>query len=89
MYQGTPRTTAYAEYVFSNLVARVTEGQGLYNYKELASLVGLKPTNNFRRRVKQLVAQGKLDAVAVFTARGGIEARFQVVSTTPMGEIPF
>lgn len=85
----TPRTTAYKEYVFSNLPARVATGQGLYNYVELAALVGLKPTGNFRRRVKELVAQGRLDAVAVFTPRGGIEARFMANPQQAEGEIPF
>lgn len=74
----TPRSTAYSEYVFSNLPQRAFDGAGLYNYCELAELVGLKPTGNFRKRVKQLVAVGKLDAVAVFTPRGGIETRFQM-----------
>jgi len=85
----TPRTTAYSEYVFSNLPARVLEGQGLYSYKELADLVSLKPTGNFRRRVKELVAQGRLDAAAVFTPRNGIEARFYVKADTFNGDFPF
>jgi len=87
--QSTPRTTAYSEYVFSNLTARMLEGQGLYNYQELSDLVGLKPTGNFRRRVKQLVAQGKIDSVAVFTPRGGIEARFQLLQPTVTEDSPF
>lgn len=85
-----PRVTAYSQFVFSNLPQAVHSGGGLYNYHELAQLVGLKPTGNFRKRVKQLVAKGKLDAIAVFTARGGIEARFQL-PTAPQNEseIPF
>jgi len=89
MSSQNPRVTAYAEYVFSNLPARVKEGQGLYNYQELASLVGLKPTGNFRRRVKELVKGGKLDAIAAFTPRGGIEARFQLVEDHGPTELPF
>lgn len=89
MYTGEPRSTAYAEYVFSNLPSRVIDGAGLYNYHELAELVGLKPTNNFRRRVKQLVKAGKLEAIAAFTPRGGIEARFMANRPVSAGDIPF
>ena len=85
----TSRTTAYASYVFSNLPARVLEGQGLYNYQELAAMVGLKPTHNFRKRVRDLVAGGTLQAIAAFTPRGGIETRFQAVTETTVVEIPF
>jgi hypothetical protein len=90
MYPSEPRITAYSEFVFSNLPQAVFSGGGLYNYHELAQLVGLKPTGNFRKRVKQLVAKGKLDAVAVFTARGGIETRFQLPERPLQnGEFPF
>jgi hypothetical protein len=84
-----PRLTPYKEYVFSNLPPTVSSGGGLYNYQELASLVGLKPTNNFRRRVKELVDCGKLRCVAVFTPRGGIEARFTTPQTVEIGDFPF
>jgi len=82
------RQTAYAEYVNSNLTLLVRERGGLYNYLELAEMVGLKPTHNFRRRVKALVAVGTLKSHSVFTPRGGIEVRF----SAPEGyltEIPF
>lgn len=82
------RQTAYAEYVNSNLTLLVAERGGLYTYQELAEMVGLKPTHNFRRRVKALVAAGTLKAHSVFTPRGGIEVRFAM----PEGyttEIPF
>lgn len=89
MSERIPRNTPYREYVFSNLPLRVAEGQGLYNYQELSQLVGLKPTGNFRRRVCELVANGKLMAVPVFTPRGGIETRFQLPTTPSPEEIPF
>jgi len=85
----TPRTTAYSEYVFSNLASTVAAGQGLYSYSELAALVGLKPTHNFRKRVKQLVTEGILVARAAFTPRGGIETRFMTPPTVETTEIPF
>lgn len=89
MSERTPRNTPYKEYVFSNLPQRVAEGQGLYNYEELSQLVGLKPTGNFRRRVRDLVACGNLMAVPAFTPRGGIETRFQVPTAPTVEEIPF
>lgn len=78
MYHPPVKVTAYSEYVFSNLPQQMAAGQGLYTYDELAQMVGLKPTGNFRRRVKQLVADGKIKAESVFTPRGGIEARFRL-----------
>lgn len=83
------RNTPYAQYVYSNLPSIVESGAGLYSYSELAGMVGLKPTGNFRKRIKALVSDGKLNAVAVFTPRGGIETRFQSpVEQKSMG-IPF
>jgi len=84
----TSRTTAYGEYVFTNLASTVSSGGGLYNYHELAALVGLKPTHNFRKRVRQMVAEGLLQLVPAFTPRGGIEARFQIPTNEPK-EMPF
>lgn len=82
------RETAYALYVNSNLPFRMAEGQGLYNYKELAELVGLKPTHNFRRRVHHLASTGIINIEAVFTPRGGIENRFSTTKER-LQEIPF
>lgn len=89
MSERIPRNTPYRQYVFSNLPQRVHDGGGLYNYEELSQLVGLKPTGNFRRRVRELVACGKLDAIAAFTPRGGIETRFQLPTVLPSEEFPF
>lgn len=89
MSERIPRETPYRQYVFSNLPQRVYDGGGLYNYDELSQLVGLKPTGNFRRRVRELVSCGKLDAVAAFTPRGGIETRFQLPEPPQSREFPF
>lgn len=89
MYSGNPRSTAYAEYVFSNVTSLLSEQGRAYNYKELAALVGLKPTGNFRRRVKQMVRDGKIMCFAAFTPRNGIEARFTALTTETTTEIPF
>jgi hypothetical protein len=89
MYSGNPRVTAYAEYVFSNVNRTLLERGGVYNVKELAELVGLKPTGNFRRRIKQLVKDGQLEAIAAFTPRGGIEARYMLPVAAPELEEAF
>jgi len=81
--------TAYAEYVKTNIMRTVADRVGAYNYKELAEMVGLKPTHNFRRRIGQLVAEGYLVCVATFTPRGGIENRFTTPTTYETTEIPF
>lgn len=83
------RSTAYAEYVNSNLPERVLEGQGLYTYKELAALVGLKPTQHFRRRVNDLAKRMVLEIIPSFTPRGGIENRFQFNQKNINGDYPF
>lgn len=83
------RETAYAQYVNSNLPARVAEGEGLYTYKELAEMVGLKPTQHFRRRVNHLVGRKVLNCHAVFTPRGGIENRFSFNPQNINGAYPF
>lgn len=69
-------TTAYAEYVFSNVTRMLLERGGAYNYKELAEMVGLKPTQHFKRRINQMVAHGLVHLDPAFTPRGGIENRF-------------
>lgn len=81
-------TTPYEEFVKSNVPQAVRAGQGAYNYKELAELVGLKPTGNFRRRVNQLAVSGVLKKFAAFTPRGGIENRFTVDLLEGM-DLPF
>lgn len=83
----TPRKTPYAEFVSYNLIARLLERGGAYNYKELGEMVGLKPTHNFKTRVRQMVDHKMLDMVAAFTPRGGIEFRFSLPSVeAPIGE---
>lgn len=82
------RKTAYELYVKTNLVTHVRSGAGAYNYSELASMVGLKPTHNFRRRVNQLVKSGVFKVVPTFTPRGGIENRF-MIDITEMEGMPF
>jgi hypothetical protein len=71
-------TTAYAEYVFTNLTPIVRSGGGAYTYSQLAEMVGLKPTQHFKRRVNQLVQLGVFNLVPAFTPRGGIEKRFMI-----------
>lgn len=86
---GSHHNTAYAEYINTNLPLLVEEGQGLYTYKELAVMVGLKPTQHFRRRVRELVQRRVLDMTAVFTPRGGIENRFSYDHANSNGDLPF
>lgn len=89
MSDRTSKDTVYRSYVFSNLPPTVASGGGLYTYSELAAMVGLKPTQHFRRRVKELVDNGKLQLVPAFTPRGGLEARFTIPSPAIEQEFPF
>lgn len=81
--------SAYAEYVFSNIRSMLESGGGMYNYKEMAEMVGLKPTQHFKRRVNQMWAHGLISMTNVFTPRGGIEKRFSAVTTPETKELPF
>jgi len=81
--------TAYAGYVFSNVLQFARVGQGMYSYDELARGVGLKPTHNFRRRIHEMVSDGRLVLCPAFTPRGGIENRFMVHVTETEMAIPF
>lgn len=88
MVAGRNVRTAYQEYVFSNVPQAARVGQGAYTYNELAEMVGLKPTHNFRRRVNELVKRNVLTLVPAFTPRGGIENRF-IHNTGHEGDQPF
>ena len=85
----TPRTTAYKEFVFSNLPSIVRGRGGQYTYDELAALVGLKPTHNFRKRVRELVAEGQLMIVPTFSLRNNVIAMFKAVTHNTSEERPF
>lgn len=81
--------TAYSTYVSSNLSRMLLERGGAYNYVELAEMVGLKPTQHFKRRVRQLVSTGALTCFSAFTPRGGLENRFGLPQAEPEVQIPF
>lgn len=83
------RLTAYAQYVFSNVKEAARSGGGVYSYDELAAMVGLKPTHNFRRRINEMVSDGSLKLCPAFTPRGGIENRFHYPEINPVEVIPF
>jgi len=82
-------STVYKEFVFSN-VSSILSGAGIaYNINDLASLVGLKPTNNFKRRVNQMVAEGLIHSFAAFSPRGGLMKVYTSIPTELTKEIPF
>jgi len=64
--------TVYKEFVFSNVRSMLGEEGRAYTINDLAGAVGLKPTNNFKRRVKQMVDEGLIQAFAAFSPRGGL-----------------
>lgn len=81
--------TAYVEFVSYNIVARLLERGGAYNYKDLAEMVGLKPTQHFKRRVRQMAEHKILQIEPTFTPRGGIEFRFSLPPVITMEDYPF
>jgi len=81
--------TVYQEYVFSNVTARLAEGQGCYPINDLAQMVGLKPTVNFRKRINQMVNEGLIVSMPAFSPRGGLMKIYCVPTVQPQLEIPF
>ena len=79
--------TVYEEYVNNSVRNALVSRAGLYNYQELADMVGLKPTQHFKRRINQMVAHGKLVCVPTFTARGSIENRFDIPFSDEQGKV--
>lgn len=81
--------TAYSEYVFSNITSILVERGGRYSVNDLAAMVGLKPTQHFKARVRQMASEGRLSVYPVFTPRGGISVVYGLPDTTLIQEIPF
>jgi predicted transcriptional regulator len=81
--------TVYSEYVFTNITSRLVEGQGAYTVYDLAEMVGLKPTQNFKRRVNQMVEEGMLATYPAFSPRGGLMKIYTVPESPQMKGHPF
>jgi len=85
---GLRRDTVYKQYVFDRVGQGTEQSWKAYTYDELAALVGLKPTHNFKRRVREMVQAGLLKSVTAFTPRGGLTILFHHPTIEP-SEIPF
>jgi hypothetical protein len=75
--------TVYQEYVFTNIVARIAEGEGCYPIDDLAQMVGLKPTVNFRKRINQMVNEGLIVSMPAFSPRGSLMKIYCLPATQP------
>lgn len=82
------RDTVYKQYVFDRVGQGIQQAYKAYTYEELAVLVGLKPTHNFKRRVREMVQAGLLKSVTAFTPRGGLTILFHSISIE-QSELPF
>lgn len=81
--------TVYKEFVFTN-VRSILGGAGqAYTINDLARAVGLKPTNNFKRRVNQMVEEGLIHSFPAFSPRGGLMKVYTAIPTPETKEIPF
>lgn len=70
------KNTVYKQYVFDRVGQGLAQSSSLYTYEDLAAMVGLKPTHNFRRRVREMVKEGLLKAHVVFSPHGGLKHMF-------------
>lgn len=78
---GLKKNTVYKQYVFERVGQGLRAQGGAYTYDSLAEMVGLKPTHNFRQRVRDMVTEGILKAEAVFSPRGGLMNVFSIPTT--------
>lgn len=53
--------TIYSEYVLEQVNKISQQGGGTLTFKELATIMGLKPTHNLRKRLRTLEQQGVID----------------------------
>lgn len=83
------RNTAYRQYVEQAVHNFLESGAGAYSYAELAAMVGLKPTQHFRRHLKHMAACGTIELIHAFTPRGGLELRFTRHVPESEQEFPF
>lgn len=81
--------TDYSRYVNSNLTRMLRERGGVHNMNACAEMVGLKPTQHFRKRVRQMLAAGLIDSQTCFTPSGGLEMCFSYRDPVTLKEIPF
>jgi len=86
--QGLTKDTVYKQYVYERVGQVLSERWSAYDYNGLAELVGLKPTHNFRRRVREMAQAGLIKSVTAFTPRGGLTILFHAPTVEP-SEIPF
>lgn len=86
--QNLSRNTVYKQYVFDRVGQVIQSEFELYTYEQLAVLAGLKPTHNFRRRIREMVSEGLLRATVVFSPRGGLMNVF-ALPIIEKSEIPF
>lgn len=82
------KNTVYKQYVFDRVGQALNDHCAAYDMNSLASMVGLKPTHNFRKRVHEMVKEGLISATTVFSPRGGLmHVFFKPINETP--EMPF
>jgi len=86
--QNLSRDTVYKQYIFDRVGQGLQQTSSLYTYEDLAAMVGLKPTHNFRRRVREMVKEGLIKAHVVFSPRGGLKHMFSH-PYNEITEIPF
>lgn len=83
---GLAKNTVYKQYVFDRVGQCTSAMSAAYTYDELAVMVGLKPTHNFRRRIREMAQAGLLGTITAFTPRGGLTILFHHPSFQPMGK---
>jgi len=87
------RTLASGQYektVFDCAMSLV--GQGGFTAKDMSEKCGIKLTQHLRRRLRQLVTLGQLQAVAAYTERGNLAVYYiKPIPTTELVQeaLPF
>lgn len=83
------KSSAYAEYLYRRIDEFFLQQGSTFTIQELAVWCGLKPTTNFRRRVRHAVVAGKLDVFTGAEGDGNRAFRYMQHTDLDRSEIPF
>lgn len=83
------KSSAYAEFLYYQIDQYFLKQGSAFTVAELAVWTGLKPTTNFRRRLRHAVAEGKLSVTTAYMGRKGRGNVYYQPIEDQMGVIPF
>lgn len=83
------KSSAYAEFLYFKIDEYFQKQGSAFTVEQLAAYTGLKPTCNFRRRLRHAVASGKLALSSAYAWNGSRGNLYSMPSTDASSDIPF